>query len=114
MLRRRRAFLACIVALAFGATAPTVSAAEATTANAVPLAFKVPATKGWSASVYGGFDANLGRGFVALTLTRRGERATYVSTAVTGSETAIDAGFGALGEIDVHSVATGGTTSERA
>jgi hypothetical protein len=104
---------AVVLCLAFFAAVTAAAGAEPPTGNLGPFAFIVPATNGYRASAIAAFDSKLGRGEAILTLSGAHGSATYATPAVVG-ETSIDASFGVLGEIDVHSVSTGETVTEPA
>jgi hypothetical protein len=113
MTARSASAFAVVLCLGFFAVGAAASGAEPPTGNRGPFALTVPATNGYRASVIAAFDAKLGRGEAILTLFSAHGSATYATPAVVG-ETSIDASFGALGEIDVHSVPTGETVTEPA
>jgi hypothetical protein len=101
--------LAFLVVLA--AMASSAAGAEEPAVPPVPFAFKVTGTNGYSGWVMAG--ARPGKpGSVILSLARGGESVTYATRAEV-TETSIEASFGALGEIDVHSVPSGRTVIER-
>ncbi|MBS1885240.1 MAG: hypothetical protein JSS97_20000 [Actinobacteria bacterium] len=101
------------VALVLGGlgSAPA-AAAEPQAAGPFSLAFRVAASGGWRAEVIGGSNPELHRAAVILMLSRGGERVTYATRAEVTATTMV-ASFGALGEIDVHSVPGEGTVTER-
>jgi hypothetical protein len=101
-----------VLICALGPTA-RAPAAEATAASVLPRAFTLAATNGYKAEVLGLFNPELDRGAVILTLGRGGSGASYATQAVVVTETSIEANFGALGEIDVRSVPSGGSVTER-
>lgn len=113
--RGRVTFGACVF-LAFMALlsqSASVLAAGTGEPQGVPFGFKVPASNGWAAVVLGGENPKTGEGAVQLVLRKGREGAFYETRSVSFNETTVTASFGALGEIDVHSVETGGTTMER-
>ncbi len=107
------ASLAAVGSAFVAATAGIASAAEPSTLPAVPFGFSVPATNGWTAEVFGAENPKTRQPSVGFRFARRDESAVYVTTRVAFTETTVTADFGALGNIEVHSVPTGGTTSER-
>jgi hypothetical protein len=110
----RRGVLTGVVVTALALLVWVPVAAAATTATSVlPYAFKVPATNGYTAEAFGLYNPELNRGVVTLTLRRGGTSATYITTQAAFTEDSFEADFGALGEIDVHSVPSGATTTER-
>jgi hypothetical protein len=100
------------VALAVAMSAPVATAATGPT-EALPTAFKVAATNGFRAEALGLYDPEVEKGFVAFTLRRGGTSATYTTTNIRFAENSFAADFGALGEIDVHAVPSGGAVTER-
>lgn len=102
--------LAALALLVFGLT---VGAAADESPPLVPLGFELPATNGYEATVTAGYDPDTGRAAAILTLRRKGSSAMYATRSAVVSQNSIEAHFGALGEIDVHLVTTGGTASER-
>jgi hypothetical protein len=112
MLRRMLIGFAAAALLVGGAGA-TTSAAESTALPSVPFGFDVQASNGWSAEVLGGFDPKTDEGSIGVRFSRFGEGVIYVTRHASFTETTATADFGALGRIEVHSVPTGGMTTER-
>jgi hypothetical protein len=101
-----------LLAIAVAAFAPAASAAETSAANPIPTGFTVSATNGWHARVIAGRNPKASVGGVILMLRHGGERVAYATKGEV-TETAIEANFGSLGEIDVRAVPVGGAITER-
>ncbi|HVT00337.1 MAG TPA: hypothetical protein VHE08_07465 [Solirubrobacterales bacterium] len=101
-----------VFAVAVVSAVPPAAADEPSATNAIPLAFIVPATNGYTAEVIAGFDPKADESAVIVRLRGHGGGAIYATRAATVSETGIEADFGALGEVDVHAVRTAGISTE--
>ncbi|HVW47283.1 MAG TPA: hypothetical protein VHA76_09535 [Solirubrobacterales bacterium] len=102
-----------VVALVAAGSAGPAARAEEPPPAAIPFAFELPATNGYTATILAGFNSTLDQGAAIFTLRRKGSSAAYTTRSVTIGQDSVEARFGAMGEIDVHSVATGGTSTER-
>jgi hypothetical protein len=77
------------------------------------MAFRLPATNGYTATFIAGFNPAAEESGAIVLLRDKHGAATYATSSAQVGETAVDASFGALGEVDVHLVPTVGTTTER-
>ncbi|MBS1863185.1 MAG: hypothetical protein JSS68_15915 [Actinobacteria bacterium] len=108
----RGTLIALMTMLVATVLAVGASTARATGPSGVPFGFAVPATNGWTAEAFGSMNPKTEKGVIGFDFTRRGASVLYVTARVSFTETTVTADFGALGEIEVHSVPTGGTTTE--
>jgi hypothetical protein len=115
MLKRLPAgLLVAMLAVAGTAQAAPASGSEIEPAppQGVSVAFQLPATNGYSATLIGGSEPEVGMSAAILTFRRKGSSVTYQTTSALVTATAVEMRFGSLGEIDAHFVPEG-TTTER-
>jgi hypothetical protein len=107
--------LVAMLAMAACAWAPPASGSESEPAPpaGVSLAFELPATNGYTATVIAAFNPKMGKSAAIFAFRRKGGSVTYATTSAAVSASTVEAHFGSLGEVDAHLVPTEGTTTER-